>query len=608
MSYASEIIDFGKFGKLGFMKILVIGGGGREHAFVWKIAQSPKVEKIYCAPGNAGIAQIAECVSINADDINELATFAKEEKIDLVVVGPEGPLSNGIVDVFNQQGIKIFGPTKKATQIESSKAFAKNLMDKYDIPTADGQIFDDCAKAEEYIRTAKTSLVVKADGLAGGKGVIVCKTKQEAINAVNDIMTKRIFGDAGNRVVIEERLIGEEVSFLVFTDGKTLLPLPSSQDHKAVFDNDEGPNTGGMGAYSPAPIVDWFLRKQIMEKVMKPTISAMEAEGCLYKGVLYAGLMIDNDQIKVLEYNARFGDPETQPLLMRMKSDIIPLMEACIEGSLHQQHIEIDDRAAACVVMASGGYPSSYKKGFPISGLQDVCDMEDVVVFHAGTAQKNDNIIANSGRVLGVSALGNSIEEAIKQTYLAVSKITWEDVHYRDDIGQKALKRLDKSPQVAIVMGSDSDLEIMEQTAAILKKFGVSFETAIVSAHRTPEKAAQLASSAKKRGIKIIIAGAGHAAHLAGVMAAHTSLPVIGIPIDSSALNGWDSLLSTAQMPSGIPVATMAIGRSGATNAGIFAIQILATSNPELANKLELFKNDMKTKVEQKSKKLNACL
>jgi len=586
------------------MKVLIIGGGGREHALVWKIAQSPKVKKIYCAPGNAGIADLATCLPINSGDINKLLEFAKKEKIDLTIVGPEDPLCNGIVDIFEKQGLKVFGANQKAVEIESSKSFAKDLMNKYGINTAAGKTFTSYKKAEDYIRKTGAPVVVKADGLAAGKGVIVCETVSKAIDALKLIIKKRAFGDAGKKVVVEECLTGEEASFLAFTDGKNLLPLPSSQDHKAIYDNDQGPNTGGMGAYSSAPIIDRYMHKKIMEEVMMPTIRAMASEGRLYKGVLYAGLMIDKDRIKVLEFNARFGDPEAQPLLMRIKNDIVPIMEATIEGTLDKCKLEIDDRAAVCVVMAAKGYPGSYKKGIAISGLKDVKRMKDVVVFHAGTDKKDKKIVTNGGRVLGVTALGNSVKKAISKAYMAASRITWDGVYYRKDIGQKALKRIEQPPKVGIVMGSDSDYKVMEETVAALKKFDVPFEMTVASAHRSPEKAYEFASSAQKRGLKVIIAGAGHAAHLAGAIAAYTSLPVIGVPIDSSALQGLDSLLSTVQMPPGIPVATVAIGKPGARNAGILAAQILAVSDAGLEKMLDNYKKEMAAKVEEKASKL----
>ena len=587
------------------MKILVIGGGGREHTLVWKIAQSPKVKQIYCAPGNAGIADWATCLPIDAEDIQPLVTFAKEEKIDLTIVGPEGPLAKGIVDRFQNEGLNIFGATQKAARIESSKSFAKNLMLKYGIPTAIGQTFTSYKKAEHYIRKTGAPIVVKADGLAAGKGVIVCDTEAKAIAALKQIMITRAFGDAGDKVLIEECLFGEEASFLAFTDGKTILPLPSSQDHKPIYDNDEGPNTGGMGAYSPAPVVDRHIHNKVMEEIMLPTIRGMEAEGSPYKGVLYAGLMIDKDQVKVLEFNGRFGDPEAQPLLIRMKSDIVPILEAVISEKLHEYRLEIDARPSVCVVMASGGYPGSYKKGMPISGLPGVRRMKDVVVFHAGTALKNGKTVSSGGRVLGVTALGDSIAKAISRAYLAVSKISWKDVYYRSDIGKKALQRLEQSPEVGIVMGSDSDAAVMNETAGILKKFGIPFQITVASAHRSPERVVEFASSARRRGIKVIIAGAGHAAHLAGVLAAYTSLPVIGVPIDSSCLQGFDALLSTVQMPPGVPVATMSIGKPGAKNAGILAAQILAVSDPELGKNLEKFKKEIEAQVEQKSKNIH---
>ncbi|MBT4364908.1 MAG: phosphoribosylamine--glycine ligase, partial [Desulfobacteraceae bacterium] len=370
------------------MKVLVIGGGGREHALVWKISKSPKVKKIYCAPGNAGIASLAECVSISAEDVKTLYEFAKNEKIDLTIAGPEAPLVQGIVDIFEKGGLKIFGASQKAAELEASKSFSKNLMEKYNIPTAKGDTFTSFEKANAYIKKIGAPLVVKADGLAAGKGVYVCATQKEAVIAITQIMKKNIFGEAGKKVVVEECLVGEEASFLAFTDGKTVLPLPSSQDHKAVYDGDKGPNTGGMGAYSPAPIVDKFLHEKIMNEVMIPTIRAMDKEGRRYKGVLYAGLMIDRDEIKVLEFNVRFGDPEAQPLLMRVKNDIVPVMEAISEERLHECSLEIDERASVCVVMASGGYPGSYKKGMPISGLESARRMKHTVVFHAGTASK----------------------------------------------------------------------------------------------------------------------------------------------------------------------------------------------------------------------------
>ncbi len=421
------------------MKVLVIGGGGREHALVWKIAQSPKVSKVFCAPGNAGISRQATLVPIEANDLDGLLDFAFKERMDLTVVGPEEPLTRGIVDLFESKGLPIFGANQKAAELEGSKAFAKKIMKKYHIPTASYEIFEDRQGAVDYVQRQGAPIVVKADGLAAGKGVILCRTVEDAVRAIDQMMVKKIFGEAGRRVVIEEYLVGEEASYLAFTDGKAILPLASSQDHKAVFDGDEGPNTGGMGAYSPAPVVTEEVNQKIVERILRPIIQGMAEEGRPYKGVIYAGLMIHNGQPKVLEFNARFGDPETQPVLMRMKGDIVPILEACIEGTLSQCKIEWDRRASVCVVMASKGYPGAYEKGKRIDGLEEVSHMEDVFIFHAGTALLDQQVVTNGGRVLGVTGLGESIPKAIERTYQAVEKISWEGVHYRRDIGKKAL-------------------------------------------------------------------------------------------------------------------------------------------------------------------------
>ena len=588
------------------MKVLVVGGGGREHALVWKIAQSPRVKKIFCAPGNAGIGRLADCVPIGAAEIDKLLAFARDEKIDLTIVGPEDPLSNGIVDQFEAAGLRIFGASQKAARIESSKSFAKAIMEKYGILTAKGQTFTRLAQAQAYVKKMGAPLVVKADGLAAGKGVIVCSTEKMAMDALKQIMVDREFGEAGDQVVVEECLVGEEASFLAFTDGKSVLPLPSSQDHKPIFDDDKGLNTGGMGAYSPAPVVDEYLHQRIMNEVMIPMVKGMAAEGCPYKGVLYAGLMIDRDTIKVLEFNGRFGDPEAQPLLVRLKNDIIPLIEAIIDERLDACRLDIDPRASVCVVMAAGGYPGKYKKGLAIKGIDAANRIRDVVVFHAGTRLDGKTILSHGGRVLGVTAMGDTVELAIKKAYQAVAKINWKGVQYRSDIGKKALVRMQAVPRVGIVMGSDSDLKVMEGALGIFKKFAIPIEMTVASAHRSPQRATAYAISARERGIKVIIAGAGHAAHLAGVLAAHTTLPVIGVPIDSSCLQGLDALLSTVQMPPGIPVATVSIGKPGAKNAAILAVQIMAASDDALTAQLEAFKKEMAAQVEKKAEKLRA--
>ncbi|MCF6246663.1 MAG: phosphoribosylamine--glycine ligase [Desulfobacula sp.] len=583
------------------MKILVVGGGGREHTMVWKISKSPLVEKIYCAPGNAGTQGLAQSVPINAEDIDALAAFAEENSIDLTVVGPEGPLVNGIADVFQEKGLKVFGPSKAAARLEGSKVFSKNHMMKYNIACAAGKAFTDANKAKIYAKAMGAPCVVKADGLAAGKGVIVCTNLDEAFEAIDGMLHDNQFGDAGSVVVVEECLVGEEASFIALTDGKTVLPLPESQDHKRIFDNDEGPNTGGMGAYSPAPVLDHMLREKAMKEVMIPAVEGMAKEGTPFKGVLYAGLMVDKDQIKVLEFNTRLGDPETQPILMRLENDLVPLMEACCDGTLHDHSTKIDPRAAMCVVISSGGYPGSYETGDEITGLDEADKVADTVVFHAGTTMKDGKVVSSGGRVLGVTSLGKDVKQAIDRAYQACGKISFRDHFLRKDIGAKALKRLSIPPQVGIIMGSDSDFPVMEKTLSILKKFDIPYYVTVASAHRTPERAAALAAKAKENGLKVLICGAGHAAHLAGVIAAHTTLPVIGVPIDSSALKGMDSLLATVQMPPGIPVCTMAIGKPGAYNAGIFAAQIIAVSDPEMAEKMVAFKKEMAAKVDKKA-------
>lgn len=422
------------------MKILVVGSGGREHSLVWKLAQSPRVHRLYAAPGNAGIAEQAECVPVPATDIVALATFAEKEKIDLTVVGPEVPLTLGLVDEFQRRGLRVFGASRAAAQIEGSKAFAKALMLKYGIPTAAYREFSEPDAALAYVRERGAPIVVKADGLAAGKGALVCRTVEDAVAAVRLIMEQRAFGEAGDRVVVEEYLEGEEASFLAFTDGKTVLPLASAQDHKPIYDNDEGPNTGGMGAYSPAPVVSAALHRQIMDRVMIPTVRAMAAEGRPYRGVLYAGVMIKDGEAKVLEFNARFGDPEAQPLLLRMDSDLVPVLEAVLDGRLHEITLQWKEDAAVCVVMASGGYPGTYQKGKAIQGLEEAAKVEGVVIFHAGTARRGAHLLTDGGRVLGVTGRGRDVREAITRTYEAVRRISWEGAHFRTDIGAKALR------------------------------------------------------------------------------------------------------------------------------------------------------------------------
>jgi phosphoribosylamine--glycine ligase len=424
------------------VKVLVVGSGGREHALCWKIRQSPLVRAIYCAPGNPGIARHAKCVDIKVSDTEGLLRFARAEEIDLTVVGPEFPLSLGIADRFSEEGLSIFGPTRAASEIETSKVFSKNLMRKYGIPTAFFSTFDDFQEAVAWVKEVKPPLVIKADGLASGKGVFICRTEQEAVEVLYDMMRSKIFGDSGDRVVIEEFLSGEEASFFAITDGKNVIPLESCQDHKTLLDGDEGPNTGGMGAYSPAPIITPEISDEIMRTIIIPTVRAMKEEGREYKGVLYAGLMIKGSESKVLEYNCRFGDPEMQPLMMRMESDIVPVLSAAAGKGLSGEKIIWSDKASVCVVMASKGYPGDYRRGVPITGLDIVDEMDEVVAFHAGTSTNNSDIVTDGGRVLGITALGKTIPEAINLAYQAVGKVNCDTLYYRTDIGKKALRHV----------------------------------------------------------------------------------------------------------------------------------------------------------------------
>ena len=424
------------------MQVLVIGGGGREHTLVWKLAQSKKVTKIYAAPGNPGMKELAECVDLDIADLDGLADWAEKHAIDLTVVGPEAPLVAGIVDVFKARGLTIFGPSAKAAEIEGSKIFSKELMEKYGVPTAFFKVCDNLADARAFVEEKGAPIVIKADGLAAGKGVVVAMTRDEALAALDEMMGAHKFGSAGNRVVIEEFMEGEEASLLAFTDGKTIVPMLAAQDHKRVNDGDQGPNTGGMGAYCPAPVMTDALKEKTVKEVLRPIVDALAKEGRPYSGCLYAGLMIKGDSVKVVEFNARFGDPETQVVLPLLKSDLAEIMVACANGTLTPDLVEWSDKAAVCVVMASGGYPASYKKGIPITGLKAANAMDDVVVFHAGTREEDGKILTNGGRVQGVTAVADDIPSAQQKAYDAVDKIHFDGAHYRQDIAWRALRRL----------------------------------------------------------------------------------------------------------------------------------------------------------------------
>jgi phosphoribosylamine--glycine ligase len=421
------------------MNVFVIGSGGREHALCWKIDQSPLVDKIYCAPGNGGIAQVAECVDIAVTDYDALVDFAKANDIDLTVVGPEAPLVDGIVDLFEKEGLQIFGPTRAASRLEGSKIFAKEFMYEYNIPTAPFRTFDNVNEVNLFLTKIQFPIVIKADGLAAGKGVFICNDINDAKVALDQLMEKKVFREAGNQIVVEECLFGEEISILAVSDGERYVLMESSQDHKRIFDDDLGPNTGGMGAYSPAPLASKKLLREIGSSIIEPTIKGMEMEGTPFKGVLYAGLMITKEGPFVLEFNVRFGDPEIQAILPRMKTDFVTLMLASCQQRLGEIKLEWDKRSCICIVMSSGGYPGKYEKGMEITGLENV-DAENTMVFHAGTKKQNGRLVTSGGRVLGVTGLGASIEEAINHTYAQVERIKFDHCFFRRDIGAKALK------------------------------------------------------------------------------------------------------------------------------------------------------------------------
>jgi phosphoribosylamine--glycine ligase len=422
------------------MKIMVVGSGGREHAMVWKLSSSPLIDKLYAAPGNAGMMDLAECIDIKVSDLTRLADFAQNRSIDLTVVGPELPLTLGIVDEFEKRNLKILGPTKLAAEIEGSKVFAKEFMKKYHIPTASFKIFDKPDEAAEFVKSSELPLVIKADGLAAGKGAVVVEDEQMALSTIQKMMVEKVFGDAGRRVVVEDFLEGEEITILAFTDGQTIIPMPSSQDHKRIFDDDRGPNTGGMGAYAPTTVIDDRMVKTISDEILEPTIAGLSREGRLFKGILYAGLMMTERGPKVMEFNCRFGDPETQVILPLLKSDLAEIFLSIVDGELSLQDVEWNDLYAVCVVLASAGYPEKYEGDREIFGLSKARLMEDMLVFHAGTKRERDRIFTNGGRVLGVTTTDKGMEKAIQKAYLAIDKIKFDGMQYRKDIGHRAIR------------------------------------------------------------------------------------------------------------------------------------------------------------------------
>lgn len=665
------------------MRVLVVGGGAREHALVWKLHFSPLVSGIYAAPGNAGIAFLARAAPISAEDIPGLFRFALENSIDLTVVGPEGPLAGGIVDRFQAAGLRIFGPTQSAARIESSKVWAKDLMRRYGIPTARWTQASSADEARAAVREWGFPLVLKADGLAGGKGAVVCRSLEDAEAVIDEFMVRGALGQAGQQLVVEEFLEGQELSVFALADGAHTLPLIAARDYKPLFDDDQGPNTGGMGGYTQPRYAAPELMDEVHRTVLEPVVQAMSQEGCPYVGVLYAGLMITREGPKVLEFNCRWGDPEAQLLLPLLQTDLVELMQACLEDRLQGLQVAWRPEHTCAVVLAARGYPTAPVRGDKIEGLDDIED--GVLVFHAATraldaprrgwlqrqlrstTQADLGLMTDGGRVLTVVARGPTLAEARAKAYANVERIHFEGMQYRRDIaasdptseeirqaagdGRRATARpqtrgrrrkavppqpaalssqpsalspsppltpnpqppaesFQPSPQsstaagpqpltpstqpptVAVLMGSESDRGVMEETLKALDSLGISSEVHVMSAHRTPERVRQFARTAESRGIRVLIAGAGGAAHLPGVLAAQTTLPVIGVPIASGSLMGLDSLLSVAQMPGGVPVATMAVGSGGARNAAYFAAAIIGTADEEVRTRYRQYRID----------------
>ena len=578
------------------MKILIVGAGGREHSIAWKAAQSPQLESLAITPGNGGMESLGDCWGLT--EIGEIVSKAQAESIDLVIVGQEDYLVDGIYEALDQVGIACCGPGKEASQLEGSKVYSKDFMARHQIPTAAYGNFSDFEQAKQFLTTLQPPYVIKASGLAAGKGVLILDSLEEATAGLKSILLDRAFGEAGSQVVIEEFMPGEEASYFVFTDGENFVSMPSLQDHKRQGELDRGPNTGGMGCYVPAPVVTEEVEAQVLEQVVIPTLEGMKKDGHPYRGILYIGLMIEAGHARVVEYNIRFGDPECQPLMMMLESDLLPIAMACARGGLSRDLVSWKSGACANVVLASGGYPASYQKGYAIQGLDQSKTNLDRMVFHAGTKRDGSQILTNGGRVLGCTARGESLSSAINNAYGLAEQISWPGMQFRRDIGVKGLKRImeqkQNGPMVGILMGSASDKKIALKAAGIFKEFGIPFEAMVASAHRTPERAHGFIHDCEAQGVEVFIAIAGLAAHLPGVVASATVLPVIGVPVDSN-LDGADALYSIVQMPPGIPVASVGIGRG--ENAALLAIQILGAKYPELKQIHQEYRIKMAEKV-----------
>ncbi len=548
------------------MKVLVVGSGGREHAIAWKIKQSGA--EVFVAPGNGGTSRMAKNVEIQPEEIEKLADFAKREGIDLTVAGPELPISLGIYDEFTRRGLKILAPSLSASRLEASKIFAKKFMKKYGIPTAPFETFDDFESAKRYVQEIdEFPVVIKADGLAAGKGVVIAKDKESAIQTLKSFMVDGKFGEASRRIVIENFLEGQEFSIFVLTDGQNYVFVGGACDYKKLLDGDRGPNTGGMGSVAPIPFLDEEKFRKVEEDIVKPTLEGIRSEGFEYRGFLYFGLIWTANGPMVLEYNVRLGDPETQAILPIFEGDFLDLVVKAADGDLRGVEVPEPRKKAVTVIAASLGYPVIYKTGQEITGISD-----ESLIFHAGTKFENGRFYTNGGRVLGVTGVGDTFEEAMKKAYDEIEKIYFDGLYYRRDIGEKWTRK------ILVIAGSESDREFVNYGLEILDRLGIPYEFRIISAHRNLPELMDFIKNIK--GFEVIIAVAGLAAHLPGVIAGMTGLPVIGVPRDTGPLNGQDALYSMVQMPRGVPVATMAIGKHGMINAVLYALRILATRYP----------------------------
>jgi phosphoribosylamine--glycine ligase len=562
------------------MKILLLGSGAREHALAMALRASPLTEALHCAPGNAGIASLATLHGVDITDAEGVTALAEALSADLVVIGPEAPLVAGVADALRKKEFAVFGPGAAGARLEGSKVFAKRFMERHGIPTAPFAVCTTLDEAKKALAARRAPFVVKADGLAAGKGAFLPDSAGEAERICRALLEERVLGDAGAQIVVEDHLPGWEVTVLAVTDGKTIRILPLSQDHKRACDGDRGPNTGGMGAYTPVPQATPALLEKIRTQVLEPTVRGLAEEGIPFCGVLYAGIMVVQGNPLLLEYNVRFGDPEAQVVLPALRVDWAKVFAACCRGELHRIAWPGEQKAAVGVVLASGGYPDAYTKGYPISGI-DAAEREGVTVFHAGTVFGNAGVETAGGRVLTVVGVAESLREARQRAYAGVEKIFFKDVHFRRDIASKALS----APLVGIVLGSASDAPLAKEIAKTFDELHIDYEVTVSSAHRTPDAVAAYARNAAPRGLKAIIAVAGLSAALPGVLAAHTALPVVGVPVASGTLGGMDALLAVAQMPPGVPVASMGI--NGGRNAALFTVRILALQDRDTATRLD---------------------